>query len=83
MHPVEWHYKKNKKKTTSEKMALIKQESIGNNRFSGELNFINDHWKRRSTIDVIHPSMNSNRWNSLRSLKEDDFENKVFCITKV
>ncbi|XP_033216574.1 uncharacterized protein LOC117172597 [Belonocnema kinseyi] len=77
MHPVEWHYKKNKKKTTSEKMALIKQESIGNIRFSGEFKLINDHWKRRSTIDVIHPSMKSNRWNSLRSLKEDDFENKT------
>lgn len=77
MHPVEWHYKKTKKSVNGEKMLLMKTESIGNNRLSGEFRFIHDHWKRRSTIDTIHSPLKSNMWNSLRSLTEDDTENKV------
>ncbi|XP_051176329.1 uncharacterized protein LOC127291309 [Leptopilina boulardi] len=77
MHPVDWHYKRSKKNVIGEKMILLKTESIGNNRFSGEFRFIHDHWKRRSTIDTIHPPMKSGMWNSLRSLTENDGENKT------
>ena len=73
---MEWHQKR-KKSIISEKVVLMKKESNGSNRYSGEFNLINYHWKRRSTFDEIHPSINSNRWNSLRSLKEDDSEHKV------
>lgn len=77
MHPVEWHYKRQKKTVNGEKMILIKRESIGNNRFSGEFRFIHDKLTRRSTIDTIHPPMISNMWNSLRNLREDDTDNKT------
>lgn len=76
MHPVEWYInlpKKNSQLDEDEKDIKLP-----------ELQDLIAKSKRRSTIDYIHSSKNSSRWNSLRSLKDADKDVPLqFQVSKV